>query len=204
MDTLDQVVATTAPLLNRVDEILSGVGAPTDHPVWTQLRRVRLLPGDAVRAVAALRPSELPAASAELRADARAYAEIAESLPPPAGWSGDAADAYDDARRHVAVHLSGGPDSLDERLEATADLADALTDWIAESRADVATALAEIMTSAAALTLSSGSPVDPAPPAETGAAADVAARLLGAVADRYDLAADLLDGSAELAIALPA
>ena len=31
MDTLGQVVATAAPLLRRIDDLLSGVGAPADH-----------------------------------------------------------------------------------------------------------------------------------------------------------------------------
>jgi hypothetical protein len=198
MDLLDQIVQTAGPLLRRVDELLSGVGAPPDHEVWTQIRRVRLLPGDAVRAVATLRAGDLAEASPELRADARAYAGIAESLPPPGAWTGDAADAYDAARRRVADHLSGGLESLDERLEATADLADALTEWMAQARADLARTLAEILRSTEALSLSATSTIDPAAGGEVLAAADVAERILRVVADSYELAAELLHGSAEL------
>src|SRR4051794_16898680 len=107
MDAFDHVVATAAPMLRRVDELLSGVGAPPEHAVWSQVRRVRLLPGDAVRAVAGLRATDLADASPELRADARAYADIAAALPPPGPWTGDAAEAYDDARRRTAERLSG-------------------------------------------------------------------------------------------------
>jgi hypothetical protein len=203
MDTLDQVMAAAAPLLRRVDELLSGVGAPPDHQVWTQMRRVRLRPGDAVHAIAALRPDDLADASPELRADARAYADIAESLPPPGTWTGDAADAYDAARRRAADHLSGGLESLDERMEATADLADALTDWMSESRSAVAATLAGVLGSTEAILLSADSAVDPAAAREVLAAADIAERLLRTVADSYDLAVELLDGSAGLVVALP-
>ena len=199
MDTLDQVMDTAGPLLRRVDELLSGVGAPPDHQVWTEMRRVRLLPGDAAHAVAALRAADLEEAGPELRADARGYAGIAEAVPPPGAWSGDAADAYDVARRRTVTHLSGGPDSLDERLEATADLADAMVDWIGQARADLARTLAEVLGSAQALSLSADATIDPAAAREVMAAADVGRRILQTVADSYDLAGDLLDGSADLA-----
>jgi hypothetical protein len=203
MDMLDQVVATAAPLLRRVDDVLSGVGAPPDHEVWTQMRRVRLLPGAAVHAIAGLRPDDLADAVPELRADARAYADVAEALPPPGTWTGDAADAYDAARRRTAGHLSGGLESLDERMEATADLADALMGWMAESRSAVAATLAGVLGSTAAVSLSGGAAVDPAAAREVLAAADVAERILRTVADSYDLAVDLLDGSAGLVHAQP-
>jgi hypothetical protein len=203
MDRLDQVIQAAGPLLRRVDEVLSTVGAPPEHPVWAELRRVHLLPGDAAYAVAALRPAELTEAAPELRGDARAYAGIAESLPAPTGWTGDAADAYDNARRRAADHLSGSLDSLDERLEATADLADALIEWMDQSRAELAAILAEILNSAEALDLSSDSAVDPAAGQEMRAAADIAARVLASVADSCDLATELLDGSADLANVQP-
>jgi hypothetical protein len=199
MDRLDQVLQTAGPLLRRVDEVISTVGAPPDHRLWAELRRVRVLPGDAVHAVAALRPAGLTEAAPELRADARAYAGIAESLPPPAAWSGEAADAYNAARLRTADHLSGAPESLDERLEATADLADALIDWMAQSRRRLATVLAEILNSTEALDLSNDSALDPAANREIVAAADVGTRLLRVVADSYDHAADLLAASADLA-----
>jgi hypothetical protein len=235
MDVFDQAVATAAPLLRRVDELLSGFGAPPEHGVWAQVRRVRLLPGDAVQAIAGLRAADLAGAAPELRADARAYADIALALPPPEDWTGDAAEAYDNARRRAAGHLSGGAESLDERLEATADLADALVGWIDQSRAEVTAALAEILGSSEAVAVSassstssssagsstagsssagsssadssgagsSDSPVDPGAVRQALAAADIAERLLRTIADSYDLAADLLDHSADLANPLP-
>jgi hypothetical protein len=199
MDALDQVMDTAGPLLRRVDDVLSGLGAPPDHEIWAEMRRVRLLPGDAAHAVAALRADDLDEAAPELRADARGCAGIAEALPPPGSWSGEAADAYDAARRRTAEHLSGGVDSLDERLEATADLAEALIDWVGQTRADLARTLGEALGSAEALSLSSGAAIDPAATSEVMAAADVGRRILQTVAESYETAADLLHGSADLA-----
>ena len=197
MDRLDDLLSTAVPLLKRVDDVLATTGAPPDHELWPSLRRVRLLPWDAVQAVAALRPGQLADAAPELRADARSYAGVAESLPPPGTWSGDAAEAYDAARRHTADHLSGGPDSLDERLEASADLADALTDWMRQTRGDLATTLAEVMTSTEGLSLSVAA-AGPTAPEDARAAADVAARVLERVADSYDIALELITSSADL------
>ena len=199
MDQLDLALQTAGPLLRRVDQVISTVGAAPDHRLWGELRRVRLLPGDAVRAVAALRPAELAEAAPELRADARAYAGIAASLPGPGGWTGEAAESYQAARRRAADFLSGAPDSLDERLEATADLAEALLSWMSETREEVGAALALALGSTEALQLASDAPLDPAANQAAAAAADVGANLLRTIANSYDLATDLLEGSADLA-----
>ena len=201
MDQLDLALQSAGPLLRRVDQVIATVGAAPDHRLWAELRRVRLLPGDAVRAVAALRPAELAEAAPELRADARAYAGLAESLPRPSGWSGDAADSYEAARRRTAGLLSGAPDSLDERLEATADLAEALLSWMSQTRDGLGAVLAQALGSTEALQLADDAPLDPAANQATTAAAEVGAILLRTIADSYDLATDLLTGSAELATA---
>ncbi len=202
MDRLDEVLDAASPLLRQVDEVLRAAGAPAGHGLWAELRRVRLLPGDAARAVAALTPSAFADAVPELRGDARACAEAAATLPDPGEWTGEAADAYDEFRRRTAAQLSGGADSLDERLEATADLAQALTDWMARTRAGLAATLAVILGSREALTLSEPPPVPPET-AHVLAAADVAARVLRAIANSYDEGADLLHGSAALATPMP-
>lgn len=203
MDRLDHLLDTARPLLQRVDEVLSLTGAPEDHGMWAELRRVRLLPGDAAQAVAALRPSAFTDAVAGLRADARACAQVAGSLPPPDEWTGEAADAYEDVRRRAAAHLGGGDESLDERLEATADLAQALTEWMTQTRADLAGTLADVLGSGQAVTLTGGGATVPPADSEVRAAADVAAHILRTVADNYDYATDLLHGSAELADPTP-
>ncbi|UQU64603.1 hypothetical protein COUCH_37620 [Couchioplanes caeruleus] len=198
MDRLNELLETAGPLLRRVDATIAGAGAPPSDEVWTQLRRVRLLPGDAVRAVAALRPADLADAAPELRADARAYAVLAGSLPAPGEWSGIAAEAYDRVRARTATHLSGDRDSLDERLQASADLADDLITWMRQTREAVAAVLGDILGSLEAVVLA-GDKVDISAPREVSAAATVAERVLRTVADAYDRAADLLSTSAALA-----
>jgi hypothetical protein len=202
MDLLDQVLAAADPLVRRVDEVLNATGAPDGHALWTELRRVRLLPGDAARAVAALDPAPLSGAVGTLRADARACADTAADLPAPDTWTGEAAEAYDDLRRRTAAHLSGADDSLDERWEATADLAEALADWMTAARSDLAAVLAEVMTSAEAVTLVT-TPTGPETAAQASAAAAVGARILRSVASSYADADDLLRASAPLASAIP-
>lgn len=200
MDLLDQVLEAADPLLRRVDEVLSTTGAPAEHGLWAELRRVRLLPGEAARAVAALDPAAFSGAVDTLRADARTFAGTATELPPPDPWTGEAADAYDDLRRRTAAHLSGADDSLDERWEATADLAQALADWMSTARSDLAAAIADAMTSAEAVTLTT---TQPATVAQASAAADVGQLILRSVATSYTDADDLLRGSAPLASAIP-
>ncbi|MEU8659379.1 hypothetical protein [Actinoplanes philippinensis] len=195
MDRLDELLTVAGPLLQRVDEVLSGIGAPGGHGVWRELRRVRLLPGDAARAVAALHPAAIREAAPELRADARTCADLADALPLATSWTGEAAEAYEKARRSAAEHLNGGPDSLGHRMAATADLADSLIGWMLGIRADLAAVLTEVMISTEAVVLTTGNhpPVDRA-----DAAAAIGARLLRTVADGYDEAEDLLTGSADL------
>lgn len=201
-DRLDQLVEAASSLLARVDTVLSVVGAPEGHHVWPELRRVRLLPGDAVRAVCDLRPEAILETAPELRGNVRAYAELADALPIAAGWSGEAAEAYEAARRRAAEHLNGGPESLGRRMEATADLADALTDWMTRTRRELAMTLAEILGSTEAITLSAAGELPPEE--EAAAAANVAASLLRTVADNYDRGEVLLDESVPLQTALPA
>jgi hypothetical protein len=201
MDRLDRLLTAAGPLLRRVDEVLTAAGAPPEHRVWAELRRVRLLPGDAARAVAALRPEELQEAAPELRADARAYAVLATSLPPPGEWTGAAADSYDAARRRAAQHLSGSPDSLDERLQASADLADALTTWMRSARDALAGVLAEALSSTEAVTLA-GSEMEHAVQRQQEAAAEVAVQVLQAVGESLAEGTELLDRSAGLAVAV--
>lgn len=198
MDRLDRVIAEAAPLLRQVDDILTAGGAPPDHRVWVELRRVRLLPGDAARSVAALRPEELLDAAPGLRADARAYGVLAASLPGPGDWTGAAAEAYDTARRRAAEQLCGGATSLDARLEASADLADGIVAWMRGARAAVADALARALGSAEAVILAE-SDADLASSRELDAAAQVGALVLRAVADGCVTGADLLHDSADLA-----
>ncbi|GIE89415.1 hypothetical protein [Actinoplanes regularis] len=202
MDRLDRLLTAAEPLLSRVDQVLTAVGAPERHEVWPELRRVRLLPGDAARAVAALHPAAIAETVPELRAQARACVDTADTLPPATSWTGDAAEAYEAARRRAAEQLNVGPDSLSRRMSATADLADALTDWMTRTRGELAGALAGVLTSAEALTLvaDGGFPGSD----EVHAAADVATLLLRTIGDSYDRAEDLLDDALPLKSPQPA
>ncbi|AGL13984.1 hypothetical protein [Actinoplanes sp. N902-109] len=191
MDHLDRLLAEAGPLLHRVDAVLSAGGAPAAHPVWHQLRRVRLLPADAVRTVAALRPGDLTDAPTGVRAAARTCATVADSLPGPADWSGPAADAYDESRRALAGHLSGSPDALEARLHATADLAESLLTWMRATRDQVAETLADVLVSTQAIALATDR-TDSSSPTQQEAAANIATRTLQTIGDAYDQAADLL------------
>ncbi|GID30138.1 hypothetical protein [Paractinoplanes brasiliensis] len=202
MDRLDQVLDSATPLLRRAEDVLELTGAPPGHPVWDHLRHVRLMPADAVRAVAGLRPAAMSEAEPELRADARVCVEAAAALPPPGEWEGEAADAYDDQRRRAAAHLAGGDDSLDERFEATADLAAALHQWMTRTRDNLAAALTEVLTSAEAFTLTASASFPPTS-AETEAAANLSSHVLRTIADDYAEAEDLLEGSRHLADPIP-
>ncbi|BBH65732.1 hypothetical protein ACTI_24170 [Actinoplanes sp. OR16] len=198
MDNLDHLLDAASPLLAQVDHVLSTIGAPEGHPVWQELRRVRLLPGDAARAVGALDPEAILEAVPELRADADAYAAVADALPLPGAWEGEAAEAYEVKRHHTAAHLSGGPDSLGHRVRATADLAGELAAWMARSRGDLAAILAATLISAEAVTLTTSSPAHLSPIEEARLAADLAAPLLRTVADGYDRGEFLIDEAAAL------
>ena len=202
MDRLDQVLDAATPLLRRAEEVLDAAGVPIGHPVLDDLRRVRLMPADAAHAVAGLRPSALADAAADLRAGARVSADVAASLPPPGEWEGEAAEAYDGRRRRYAVHLSGTGESLDERLEASADLAAALHEWMVRTRDNLASVLAGILSSAESITLAAPASHPPST-AEVRAAADLASHVLRVVATDFAEAEDLLHGSQELANPVP-
>ncbi|WP_306210500.1 hypothetical protein [Actinoplanes sp. RD1] len=191
MDSLDRLLPLTDALLRRVDAMLEWGGAPSGHEVWRQIRRVRLLPGDAVQAVAALRPAELQEAAQRLRRESRDYAGIAGSLPGSGSWSGPAAEAYDRTRQRLANHLSGTDQSLDERLAASATLAERLAAWMSTARSATAAALVEVLTSVESVRLSGEEP-DPESLPDTLAAAAAATVVLRAVADAYDAGQDLL------------
>ncbi|WP_305787698.1 hypothetical protein [Symbioplanes lichenis] len=197
MDSLDRLLPLTDALLRRVDAMLEWGGAPAGHEVWHQIRRVRLLPGDAVQTVAALRPAELHEAARRLRRESHAYAGIAASLPGPGPWSGPAADAYDRTRQRLAKHISGTDRSLDERLAASATLAERLAEWMSTTRSATAAALVEILTSIESVRLSGEEP-DPHSLPDTMAAAEAATVVLRAVADAYDAGQDLLFETSKL------
>ncbi len=204
MDALDRIIGVAGPLLARIDEIVEYAGAPEHHPVWTELRRVRLLPGDAVDAVAALRPEAVDEPA--LRSARDSLAEVATALPAAAGWDGPAADAYRAHRDGLAAQV----EDLAARAVATAELGAEMADWMRAARRDVAAVLADVLSSGASVTMLSsgasvtvpaarGGPVELLPPAQVDAAAQVAVVVLRTVGDAFAAAGPILDRSAELA-----
>jgi hypothetical protein len=189
MDLLDELAADAAALLACVDETLAAEGASAEHPVWPLLRRVRVLPGAAVRAVCALRPDEVTAVLTALRSAGSAV--TVTDLPGPADWQGVAAERYDAERQALAVHLT---DTVGGRIDATARLTADVAAWMTDARRDAAVALAEVLGSAEAVAVR----LELAGAGD--AAADIAVRVLTAVADAYDRAADLGDDSAGLTV----
>ncbi|MFI0794343.1 hypothetical protein ACH4OY_16915 [Micromonospora rubida] len=192
MDALDRLAEPGLDLLGRVDTLLAG-GAPDGHRLWPLLRRMQVLPGDAVRGFLELHPAPLTDAGHAVRTLVRGYDEVCRTLIDPAAWSGPAASAYDQARTTLLRHLDEGPESLVGRLEATAGYADALADWVEGSRLALARSLADVLGSAEAVRVRAAT----APGAEAGAvgplaAADVAYRVLSVLGVAYDGAETLL------------
>jgi hypothetical protein len=181
MDPLDRVSAPAADLLSQVDDILARAGAPDDHPLWTLLRRVRVLPGDAVAALAAIRPAELTAAGVAVRDLVPAYEAARDALDGQVEWDGAAGDAY---RAHART-LSGGLAAAAENLRVTSSTADAVAAWLGDTRARLAAELAAVLSSAEAVAVVLRSA--DAPPA----AAAIAVRVLAAVDEAITSGAEL-------------
>ncbi|SCL17442.1 hypothetical protein GA0070624_1291 [Micromonospora rhizosphaerae] len=192
MDALDRLAEPGLDLLVRVDTLLAA-GVPEGHRIWPLLRRMQVLPGDAVREFLDLHPAPLATAGHAVRRLVRRYDDACATLAAPVAWSGPAASAYDEARAALLRHLDEGPESLVGRLESTAGYADALADWVAGSRLALARALAEVLRSAEAVTVLAAAPRG----GETGsagvlAAAEIAVRVLGVLGVAYDGAETLL------------
>ncbi|HEU4424350.1 MAG TPA: hypothetical protein VFR67_17625, partial [Pilimelia sp.] len=129
-----------------------------------------------------------------LRRLAQAYGDAQVSASDPVPWDGAAADAFAAHRGVLVAHLAQGEESLSGRLAATAGYADALAGWMAQTRAELARALAAALGSTQAVSIVAGpldGPVDRLPWARAVPAADIAARVLCAVVQAYDRADEL-------------
>ncbi|HEX6968830.1 MAG TPA: hypothetical protein VF174_08495 [Micromonosporaceae bacterium] len=185
MDPLDHLAGPAADLLDRVDDVLAESGAPATHRIWPLLRRVRALPAEAVAALAALHPEPLAAAAAAVRALIPRYETVGELLTAAVDWEGAAAEAFFARRDALAAHLTDGPTSMLDRLEAGADYLDDLAGWVSSGRAALARTLAEVLVSAEAVTLVVGDGIDGGP-SVPAAAAEIGARVLAPVAELHD------------------
>jgi hypothetical protein len=177
MDAFDRLAGPADELLSRVDAILIRSGAPGDHPLWPLQRRLRALPGDALTTVAALAPAPLSAAGSAMRALSGQYAQLGGTPPE---WRGPAAETFNAGWASLSAHVEHG---LAGRLADTAAYAKALADWVSRTRRAVARTLAVVLGSAEAVAVAVGSGAEPVEVVR--AAADIAARVLGTVADAY-------------------
>lgn len=173
VDLLDRVHSSASELLSLVDTILAAHGAPAEHSVWAATRRVGATPQAAVEHFDGLDATRLRHASGRLRSDASEMMGVLASVPET-GWAGAGANAYF-TTRHA---LDGFVDDIENRLHGTADQIDAVADWIDGSRDAIARDLAACLGSREAVLLRSGDG-----PQAASAAAGIAARVLGVVAD---------------------
>jgi hypothetical protein len=212
MDALDNLVTPASDLLGRVDDLLVRAGAPGDHPIWPLLRRLGVLPGEAVGALVALSPAPLAAAASALRDLMGEYDEAYAVLARGGSWEGAGAEAFAAHRGALASQIAGGADNLSARLAATAAYADATASWIADARSSLAAALADVLASAEAVAVVAGGglaaeaeTMRPAgvSPASATAAARIGARILSAVLDAYEAAELLLHRSAPTLAEVP-
>ncbi|SCG63466.1 hypothetical protein [Micromonospora halophytica] len=191
MDALDRLAEPGLDLLRRVDRLLAA-GAPEGHRLWPLLRRMQVLPGDALRAFLDLHPAPLATAGHAVRRLVRGYDDASAALTDPGLWSGPAASAYDEARSALLRHLDEGPESLVGRLESTAGYADALAHWVEGSRLAVARVLAEVIGSTEAVHVHAATALGAEPGPGTLAAAEIATRVLSVLGVAYDGAETLL------------
>jgi hypothetical protein len=190
MDLLHRVLPAGVDLLDRAGTVLAAAGAPPDAPIWAPLRRLRILPVDAVDAVAGLDPGSIRAGAARLRSLRGEHATTATQLTGLAQtehWGGAGAESFAATTLAQSDHLGDG---LAGRLEETAAFFDDVADWIVGARRGLAAALAEAVGSVEAVALRADA--QPVPdPATVQAAVAVSALVLEAVAAAYDRAEDL-------------
>lgn len=209
-DSLGLVATEGRDLLRRVDLVIEHLGTPAGHALLPLLERLRLRPGEALRALLATSPGDLLAATAELRRLAVAYrdelvAPLSRSVTE-LGWGGAGFDAF--ARRWAvqARHVTADDGtSMAAKLELTADFAESAAGWFSQVRQAVATTLAEAFGSTEAVTLKACDLLDgdaaglrrAVVTAEVdhgdrlvGAAATLGAATLGTVSRWYDVAVE--------------
>ena len=208
MDALARLEPIARPLLRQIDEALETLGAPPAHEVWSLLRQVGATPADAVTAFADLIGADLSGADSlgrdslgsdslgsdslggGLRAAAGTLRELAEqyaavAIPAGVPWAGGAGEAYSARAAALASYLHGDDDdTMAGRLATTASYVDDVADWQARSRDRIARALADVLSSAQAVTLRMQSASGSGSGAgRVEAAADVGAHVLAAAAD---------------------
>ncbi|GGM34063.1 WXG100 family type VII secretion target [Dactylosporangium sucinum] len=194
-DALDRLAEVGHDLLQRVDGTLTDRGAPPGDPVWPLLRQVGALPGDVLRFGLRLDERALRAAAGEVRAVADRFAHEHRLLTgdvDAGAWEGTGAEAFTTVWRSLTGHLgtTDDPATMCGRLMATGSYVDALADWVAVLRHELAEAIARVATSAEAVTLRSPL-TGRSSTALVEAAARVGTRFLQPAADAFTAADDL-------------
>lgn len=211
---LDRVAPEAGDLLRRVDLVIGSLGVPPSHPLVPLLTRLRLRPGEALRAMLDVRPDDLDAAADSLRRLAAGYrADVVAPLHGSVGdldWRGAGYDAFAERWTALARHIAADDTSLAARLEATADFAESVAGWYAQTRHALAAVLAETFGSTEAVVLRSCQALDNdvaglrravvTGDIEAGgrlveAAASIGAAVLGAVSRWYELAVETFGGA---------
>lgn len=193
MDALTRLHHSSAGLLARVDGCLARWGAPEGHPVWPLLRRTGALPGDAVAGLNGWSAAPWLEHKDLLRMHLSEAHELGEGLARVPAWDGRAGDAFAAARDRVSRELTQWSD----RMLAEAAFHEDLAFTLAEGKARVARALAEVASSAEAVVLvtgegpvagdwapggvAAGVPAGPDPVVQARAAAAIAQVLLAEV-----------------------
>jgi hypothetical protein len=190
MDPLDRLAGPAADLLAHVDELIADLGAPHGHRIWPLMRRLRVLPGEAVAAVAALRPAPFAAAGGSVRALLPEYDVAIEALAAPPEWQGGCADGYAAHRAALARYVAGSGESLIQRIDTTAGYADSLADWVSRTRLDLARTLARVLGSAEAVAVVAEGAGGGSTPGVL-AAAEIGAEVLDTLARAYDEGASI-------------
>jgi hypothetical protein len=171
MDALARIEPVARPLLLAVDEALTSLGAPPEHPVWPLLRRLGATPADAVAHIAEY-DGEASVAQ-RLREEADGYQGLA--VPTAVDWAGAAGQVYAVRAASLRRHAHA---TLPEALRATASFVDAVAAWQRRSRDRVASAVADALGSLQAVTMSTGEGQ-----VRVVAAADIGAHVLTAVVE---------------------
>jgi hypothetical protein len=161
---LDRIAPEAGDLLRRVDLVIGQLGVPSGHPLVPLLARLRLRPGEALRALLDVRPDDLHAAAASLRRLAAGYrADVVAPLHRSVGelgWRGAGFDAFAERWTALARHIAADDASMAARLEATAEFAESVAGWFVRARQALAVVLTEAFGSTEAVVLRSCQALD--------------------------------------------
>jgi len=215
---LNRIASEAGDLLRRVDLVIGSLGVPPGHPLVPLLTRLRLRPGEALRASLDVRPDDLRAAADSLRRLAAGYrADVVVPLHRSAGelgWRGAGYDAFAQRWTGLARHIAADDDSMAARLEATADFVESVAGWHVQTRHALAGVLTAAFGSTEAVVLGSCQALDSdvaglrravvtgdieADGRLVEAAASIGAAVLGAMSRRYEVALESFEGDGPMA-----